>query len=103
MNPSLSVVIGTRNRLEILKTSLHAIVGKIKTHHEIIIVDAGSADGTIEYLNRLDEVKLICDGKPIGQAQSLNRIFRTLNTKYVCWLSDDNVFQPGVRCNRTIY
>lgn len=96
MIPSLSIVIGTRNRLEVLKKCINAIVGKIKTHHEIIIVDAGSTDGTIGYLNRLKEIKLICDGEPIGQAQSLNWVFRTRRTKYVCWLSDDNVIKPDI-------
>jgi GT2 family glycosyltransferase len=96
MTASLSIVIGTRNRVAILKKCLNALLGNINTNHEIIVIDAGSTDGTIEYLNGLKEAQLICDGKPIGQAQSLNRVFRTLKTKYVCWLSEDNVIKPGI-------
>ena len=96
MIPILTIVIGTRNRLNVLKKCLDALMGKISNSYEIFVVDAGSTDGTIEYLNRLKKVKLICDGKPIGQAKSLNRIFRTLNSKYVCWLSDDNVPKPFI-------
>ena len=92
----LSIIIGTRNRKEILQKCLDAIIGKIKTNHQIIVIDAGSSDGTIEYLRDIAEIHLICDGKPIGQAQSFNRVFPCLRSKFICWLSDDNIVQPGM-------
>jgi GT2 family glycosyltransferase len=92
----LSIFIGTRNRKKILGKCLNALIGKIKTSHQIIVIDAGSTDGTIEYLKDIAEIHLICDGKPIGQAQSFNRVFPSLKSKFICWLSDDNVVQPGV-------
>jgi GT2 family glycosyltransferase len=95
LQADLSVVIGTRNRKEILQKCLNALIGKIKTSHQIIVIDAGSTDGTIEYLKDIADIHLICDGKPIGQAQSFNRVFPSLKSKFICWLSDDNVVQPG--------
>jgi GT2 family glycosyltransferase len=90
---ALSIVIGTRNRKNVLEKCLNALIGKIKTNHQIIVIDAGSTDGTIEYLQNIGEIHLICDGKPIGQAQSFNRVFPSLKSKFICWLSDDNVIQ----------
>jgi GT2 family glycosyltransferase len=87
----LTVVLGTYNRLQTLIKSLDALIGKIKTSHEIIVVDAGSTDGTLEYLEQLAGIRLVKDEKRNGQAQSLNRVFRTLKSKYTCWLSDDNI------------
>jgi GT2 family glycosyltransferase len=92
----LSIVIGTRNRLGILQKCLESLIGKINFKHEIIVVDAGSTDGTIEYLENVSEINLVKDGKPIGQARSLNQIFKTLNSTYICWLSDDNVVLEGM-------
>ena len=92
----LAIVIGTRNRKEILVKCLQAIIGKIKVSHQIIVIDAGSTDGTIEYLKNIREIELICDGKPIGQAQSFNRVFPLLKSRYIGWISDDNVVQPGI-------
>lgn len=91
----LTVVLGTRNRLDFLKQCLDSIRGKIAVDHEIIVADAGSTDGSIEYLKSLDDVRLVEDGEPIGQAKSLNRIFRQLTSEYVCWISDDNVVTEG--------
>lgn len=92
----LSIVIGTRNRKELLVRCLQALIGKINVSHQIIVIDAGSTDGTIDYLRDIGEINLICDGKPIGQAQSFNRVFPLLKSRYIVWISDDNVVQPGI-------
>jgi GT2 family glycosyltransferase len=92
----LSIVIGTYNRIDVLKQCLGALIGKIKVEHEIIVIDAGSTDGTLDYLGHLQDIRLVCDDGLIGQAQSLNRVFAMLDSKYVCWLSDDNLVQSGM-------
>jgi GT2 family glycosyltransferase len=92
----LGIVIGTFNRLALLRKCLDALIGKVRIPHEIIVVDAGSTDGTQEYLEHQQGIRVIEDGQLIGQAQSLNRVFKTLKSKYVCWLSDDNIIQGGM-------
>lgn len=92
--PVVTLLIGTRNRLELIKKCLGSIVGQTKCVCRIIVIDAGSTDGTIEYIKSIKEVELIEDGEPIGQAQSLNRVIPSVTSKYVCWLSDDNEVKP---------
>lgn len=92
----LSVVIGTCNRLELLQKCLDSLIGKIIVGHEIIVIDAGSTDGTREYLKGLQGIRLVYDDGLIGQAQSLNRVIKTLESDWVCWLSDDNVAVDGM-------
>ena len=91
----LSILIGTRNRIEVLPRCLDAIAASVTVPHETIVIDAGSTDGTLAHLRSRSDVQLVCDGESIGQAQSLNRVAKRLDSKYVCWLSDDNVAQPG--------
>jgi GT2 family glycosyltransferase len=92
----LSIVIGTRNRKDLLRKCLNSLIGKIKINHQIIVIDAGSTDGTTDDLKNMEGIHLVCDGKPIGQAQSYNRVFNSLSCRYICWLSDDNIVQPGI-------
>jgi GT2 family glycosyltransferase len=96
LTPTLSVVVGTYNRLHLLRQCLEALAGKINIAHEIVVIDAGSTDGTIDYLKEFPNIRLICDGERLGQARSYNRVFKTITSKYTCWLSDDNVVRDGM-------
>jgi len=92
---TLTVLIGTRNRLPLLKCCLASIVGKVDVACRVIVIDAGSTDGTIEFLENFENIDFIQDGRPLGQAQSFNRVLKKLHSRYVCWLSDDNELVLG--------
>lgn len=97
---TISIVIGTCNRISMLRQSLNSLVKKIDADHEIIVIDAGSDDGTGRYLETLssdksNNLRYVQDGEKLGQARSLNRVFKGMDAKYLCWLSDDNVVADG--------
>ena len=92
----LSVLVGTYNRLPQLRVCLDSLVGKIACPHEIVVVDAGSTDGTIEFLRANRAIVPVLDGARLGQARSLNRAIRPLTSTNVCWVSDDNEILPGM-------
>ncbi|MBR8826713.1 MAG: glycosyltransferase [Gomphosphaeria aponina SAG 52.96 = DSM 107014] len=89
----LSVVIGTYNRLELLKQAITSILEQTATPVKVYLTDAGSTDGTIDYLQSIasEQIIPIFVGEKIGQARAYNEVFKILDTPYVCWLSDDNV------------
>lgn len=89
---NLSIVIGTHNRLDQIKRCIASIFLETKISVKVYITDAGSSDGTIEYLQSIasDVVIPIFVGKKLGQAKAYNDIFAIVETPYVCWLSDDN-------------
>lgn len=94
---NLSIILGTYNRLVHLKKCLGSFLGKIETDYLLTVIDAGSSDGTQEYLKGLKgKINVIREGKKLGQARSLNRILRKLKSNYVCWISDDNVIKPDI-------
>jgi GT2 family glycosyltransferase len=94
--PKLCVVIGTYNRLDQLQACLNSLIGKIRVPHQIVVIDAGSTDGTLDYLQQLQGIRLVCDGQKLGQARSYNRVFKTVEADYTCWLSDDNIAVEGM-------
>ncbi|ANP46827.1 glycosyltransferase [Candidatus Viadribacter manganicus] len=88
----LAVVVGTLNRLDQIKRCIDSIRRETRTPTIIYVTDAGSTDGTVEYLRQAaapDLVPLLV-GKKLGQAKAYNDVFRTIATPYVVWLSDDN-------------
>jgi len=93
----ISIVLGTFNRLESLKRTIASIRKQTTRSFCIHITDAGSTDGTLEYLEsvRCEHVVLHLIGKRVGQAKAYNDVFRGLSSTYVCWLSDDNEVVNG--------
>lgn len=88
----LSVVLGTYNRLDQLRRCIDSIVRETATPVRIYVTDAGSTDGTVDYLESVasDTIIPILVGRKLGQAKAYNDVFTQLDTPYVCWLSDDN-------------
>ncbi|PSN20259.1 glycosyl transferase family 2 [filamentous cyanobacterium CCP5] len=89
----LSVIVGTYNRLDLLKQCIDSVFAQTKTPVCLYVTDAGSTDGTIEYLKAIasDRLVPIFEGQKFGQARAYNAVFKAIKTPYTCWLSDDNV------------
>jgi len=96
--PRLSVVIGTYNRLDLLKGCLASILERpMETRVVVYVTDAGSTDGTQDFLRAAANECLVpvLVGKRLGQAKAYNEVFKSINTPYVAWLSDDNEVVNG--------
>ena len=93
VDPRLSIVLGTLNRRALLEKCITSILDKTRTPLKIYVADAGSTDGTIEYLKSIesDVVIAILEGRKLGQARAYNDVFRRIDTPYSCWMSDDTV------------
>lgn len=105
-NVKVSIVLGTYNRLDFLKATVGSIRGEIENiDAEIIVVEGGSDDGTIEWLTAQKDIVSIIQhnhGKWNGEKLKhkswgyfMNLGFKTANGKYICMLSDDCLVVPG--------
>ena len=92
MKNELAVVVGTYNRLDQLKRCIESVVAQTKVPFILYVTDAGSTDGTVEYLESVacENIVPILVGKKLGQAKAYNDVFDMVETAFVCWLSDDN-------------
>jgi GT2 family glycosyltransferase len=93
----LAIVLGTFNRLASLQRCLASIARETRTPHVVHVADAGSTDGTQEWLRSVqsETVRPHLAGRKLGQAKAYNDVFRTLSEPYVAWLSDDNEVVNG--------
>lgn len=106
MHPSVSVVLGSFNRSDFLKLTLASIRHELAgLDAEIIVVDGGSTDGSLQWLMRQKDVLTIVqhnhgvwNGVPVTRRSwgyFMNLGFRTASGEYVCMLSDDCLLVPG--------
>lgn len=97
--PALSVVIPTRNRLEILMSTLRALARQreVGGRIEVLIVDDGSTDGTPDLVRGsvfevFDQRVIALD--PGGPARARNRGVAEASAERVLLLGDDTVPTP---------
>jgi glycosyltransferase involved in cell wall biosynthesis len=94
-NDHLVILVATYNRLEMLRTVVDAIERGTRTPHELIAIDGGSTDGTVEYLQSDSRITPVLQGELLGTARCYNRVWRHVQSRYSCWLSDDTEIVPG--------
>jgi len=94
-NQHFTVLVATYNRLALLRTVVDAIEAGTRTAHELIVIDGGSTDGTIEYMKSDARITPVFQGQLVGTARCYNRVWREIESTYTCWLSDDTEIVPG--------
>ena len=90
-NGLVSIIIPSCNQLELTKVCLESISLYTNEKHEIIVVDNGSASDTIEYLQSLGNIKLICNDSNQGFAAACNQGMAAAKGEYICLLNNDTV------------
>lgn len=94
MIPRVSVIIPTYNALTTLKYSLDSVFSQTYGNFEIICIDNGSEDQTLEYLENYPRnlsIK-ICNIPGSGPARNLGVKYAT--GKYVAFLDADDSWEP---------
>jgi glycosyltransferase involved in cell wall biosynthesis len=108
--PIISVVLGSFNRLNFLKLTIESIRKEMQNYSsEIIIIDGGSSDGTLNWLKEQKDIITIVqhnrgkwNGKKLEQkpwGYFMNLGFKCAQGKYICMLSDDCLVVPGAIIN----
>jgi glycosyltransferase involved in cell wall biosynthesis len=93
--PDISYVTGTFQRLPLLQKCLASVRASIPKGftYEIIVVDGGSTDGSLEWLHQQPDVKLIEHGALLGIKKSFCDGCKIAQGKYVIMGNDDVEFQ----------
>lgn len=102
--PKLSLVSGTWNRLLLLQDMIESIRTYTTVPLELVIVDGGSTDGTLEWLRTQADVRLVEQGELLGAIKAYNAGFQAATAAYVGHINDDAVVTDDCygRCCRIL-
>lgn len=94
--PSISVIIATRNRREILIRNLRRLHECTLKDLEVIVVDDGSTDGTAEALAKISPLpRIIRNAKSVGPGMARNQGMSIAQGKYFFIMDDDAYVERG--------
>ncbi len=98
--PVISVVVVTWNRRELLLACLASLARQTHPSYEVIVVDNGSTDGTVETVQRLAEsypvrLRLIVNPENRGFCAANNQGFAASQAEFIALLNNDAEAEPG--------
>ncbi len=87
--PLISIVLLSYNSLEYIRKTIPAILKLNYANYELVIVDNGSEDGTIEYLESFKNIKLVKNDSNLGYSKGKNIGVKFASGKFILLLDDD--------------
>jgi O-antigen biosynthesis protein len=86
-----SIIILTLNKWEKTQKCLESIRKYTSEHYELIIVDNGSTDGTVELLKKQQDIKLVTNGQNRGFATGCNQGIQLASGTQLLFLNNDTI------------
>jgi len=91
--PLVSILIPTRDRIELLRTCIDSLRGRSTYPHiEIIVIDNGSCEAeSLQYFDalRAQGVQVVRDDSPFNYAALNNRAARLAQGEFICLMNND--------------
>tara|TARA_B110000003_G_scaffold84295_1_gene86301 strand:+ start:12041 stop:12967 length:927 start_codon:yes stop_codon:yes gene_type:complete len=94
-NVNLSYILTTRNKLPFLTYGLNRLIQNLQSDEEIIVVDAGSTDGTVDFLKNLykeGKINQFVSESDNGEGHGFNKGFLLANGILLKVITDDDFF-----------
>jgi glycosyltransferase involved in cell wall biosynthesis len=94
VRPTVSVVIPTYNRGDVIGETLDSVFAQTQPPDEIIVVDDGSTDATEEAIARFRDRIVYLRQANGGLASARNAGMARATSTYVAWLDSDDLYEP---------
>jgi glycosyltransferase involved in cell wall biosynthesis len=92
----ISIITPSFNQVSFLKETIDSIQSQeVNFELEHIIIDGGSTDGTVDFLETIGGKVVWCSGKDKGQADAVNKGIRMATGDIIGWLNSDDLYLPG--------
>lgn len=95
INPKISVVIPSYNKINFIKRTLDSIVGQEYKNYEVIVQDGGSTDGSVEIIKKYAQSNrniLWESKKDKGQLDAINKGLRKASGDLLAFINADDVY-----------
>ncbi len=94
--PLVSVVMPSFNQAQFIRESIMSVLDQGYPALELIVMDGGSTDGTLEVLKSIDDSRMTwVSEKDNGQTDAINKGMRQAKGEILTYLNSDDLLLPG--------
>lgn len=96
MSPTFSITLCTFNSIEYIEQCIQSLLNQTLSDFELIIVDDGSSDGTVQYLQGLSDprIKLLVLDQNHGLIYARKQAFAAATGQYIALMDSDDIAHP---------
>ncbi len=92
--PRISVIIPSLNQGIFIEETILSIVNQSYTNYEIIIIDGGSTDKTLDIIKKhSSKIKYWVSEKDTGQSEAINKGLKKTEGDIITWLNSDDYYE----------
>ena len=94
-DPWISIVVPSFNQAQFIELTLQSLLSQDVEGLEIIVVDGGSTDGSVEVIRRYaDRLTAWVSEPDRGQSHAINKGFAQAKGEWLGWLNSDDLMLP---------
>jgi glycosyltransferase involved in cell wall biosynthesis len=92
-NPKISIVIASYNQAKYLERTILSILNQKYNNFEILIIDGGSKDGSVEIIKYYEQfIQYWVSEKDNGQTDAINKGLKIATGDLLCFQNSDDLF-----------
>ena len=93
--PPISIVVPSYNQGKFIRATIDSILSQDLDGVEVLVMDGGSKDGTVEILRTYGDTIQWVSEKDRGQSHAINKGFKRAKSDILGYVNSDDTCQPG--------
>jgi glycosyltransferase involved in cell wall biosynthesis len=95
-HPGLTIITPSFNQTQFIETTIQSVLSQETDFPvEYIVMDGGSADGTLDILRKYEDRLQWTSEKDNGQSDAINKGIKMATGDVVAWINSDDFYLPG--------